>query len=393
MKRVKLFLALALSATMLLCACGEGDTTHVLSPDDIVETKPSQTESQVESESVSEPESSEEQQIPADEPPAEGMVQSSLSGLWVDEEVAQSRPIAVMFPTDKGSQPQWGIGLADVLYECMEEGTISRQMGIIEDWQDLEKIGNIRSGRDYYGYWAMEWDAYFVCWGGPFYLADIALRPEFEYLAAVRIGVDDLNAPAKGAGAFWRPSGEKATIHNGFTDGASLSKYIKNLGYSAEHRDEYWVEDHFLFASVSSPNTLEDAAGSFDATEIDLSAIFPFTGSALEYNDEEGVYYKYLHGNEQIDMITGDQLAFTNVIVQNTNWQYQIDGKYLKFQCVDNTQDGYYFTNGKGIHITWTKESDYAPTRYYDDAGNEIQLNPGKTYIAIAQEGKEVSYN
>lgn len=390
MKKVKMVLALSLSAILLLSACGQ-DTTHVLSPDDIVATQSSTLESESEPETVPEstPEASQEE---PDQAPAEGMVQSTLSGLWIEEELAESRPIAVMFPTDKGSQPQWGIGLASVLYECMEEGTISRQMGIIEDWQDLEKIGNIRSGRDYYGYWAMEWDAYFVCWGGPFYLVDIAERPEFEYLAAVRIGVDNRNAPAKGAGAFWRPSGEKATIHNGFTDGESLSKYISSLGYDTEHRDEYWEEEHFQFASASAPNTLEDISGSFDATEIDLSAIFPFTGSALEYNEEEGVYYKYLHGNEQIDMITGDQLTFTNVIVQNTNWEYQIDGKYLKFQCVDNTQDGYYFTNGKGIHITWEKESDYAPTRYYDDNGNEIQLNPGKTYIAIAQKGKDVSY-
>ncbi len=391
MKKIKLFLAFALSAAMLLSGCGQGNFGEVLSPEDFVQPSSSVTSSSSEPESSVEP--SQEPDEPMDLPPEEGMVQSSLTGLWVDEEVAASRPIAVMFPTDKGSQPQYGIGLAGVLYECMEEGNISRQMGIIEDWQDLEKIGNIRSGRDYYGYWSMEWDAYFVCWGGPFYLVTMTSRPEFEYLAAVRIGVNDLNSPALGAGAFWRPKGEQATIHNGFTDGESLSRYIKSLGYDKEHREEYWDPNHFLFASVSNPNTLEDAADSFAATEIDLDEIFPFTSSYLEYNEEDGLYYKYLHGNKQIDVLTDEQLTFKNVIVQNTDWEYQIDGKYLKFNCVDDTQDGYYFTNGKGIHITWKKESDYAPTRYYDDAGNEINLNPGKTYIAVAQKGRDVSYN
>ena len=54
----------------------------------------------------------------------------------------------------------------------------------------------------------------------------------------------------------------------------------------------------------------------------------------------------------------------------------------------DNTEDGYYFTKGKCIHIRWAKTGDYTPTIYYDDLGNEIQLNEGKTYIAIAQKGR-----
>lgn len=36
---------------------------------------------------------------------------------------------------------------------------------------------------------------------------------------------------------------------------------------------------------------------------------------------------------------------------------------------------------------------DYTPTVYYDDLGNEIQLNEGKTYIAIAQKGRAVAFN
>ena len=59
---------------------------------------------------------------------------------------------------------------------------------------------------------------------------------------------------------------------------------------------------------------------------------------------------------------------------------------------IDGEEDGYYFTKGKGIHIHWRKSSDYTPTRYFDDMGNEIQLNTGKTYIAVAQKGKQVRY-
>ena len=114
----------------------------------------------------------------------------------------------------------------------------------------------------------------------------------------------------------------------------------------------------------------------------------------MTYNPTDGMYYKNLHGTAQVDGLTGTQLKFANVIVQNTNWAQAspFDTKYLAFGMVDTTMDGYYFTKGKAIHVTWQKTSDYAPTRYFDDNGNEIQMNTGKTYIAIAQAGRAVRF-
>ncbi len=59
----------------------------------------------------------------------------------------------------------------------------------------------------------------------------------------------------------------------------------------------------------------------------------------------------------------------------------------MLFQDHDTTRDGYYFTNGKGIHVTWKKTADYEPTKYYDDDGNEIEFNTGKTMICIIEDG------
>lgn len=391
MKKISVLLMLALSGTLLLGGCaGTGDDNEVLSPEDIV-VKPSSSEASSETQTTISSETETPSTEEVEEQPIEGMVKSFLTGEWIAEEDAATRPIAVMFPTDKGSQPQYNIGAAGILYEAMEEGGMSRQMGVIEGWQDMEKIGNIRSGRDYYCYWAMEWDAFFVHWGGPFYLVDLVSRAEVENLSGSTVGTADLGAPATGNSAFWRSDPQNPTIHNGYTDGASLTSAIKKLDYSFEHRDDYYVEDHFHFADEL--NTLENAPGVFDAEKIDLSKVFTTTRSSLQYNEEEGVYYKYLYGNAQVDKVSGEQLTFTNIIVQTTRWEYRPDNKYLYFYVVDDTMDGYYFTQGKGIHITWTKESDYAPTRYFDDNGNEIEINPGKTYIAIAQEGRSVIWN
>ena len=79
---------------------------------------------------------------------------------------ASLRPIAVMMPTDKVAQPSYGIGNAEILYEIMEEGNISRQMAIIPNWQGLPQIGNLRSCRLYYIYAAKEWDPILIHFGG-----------------------------------------------------------------------------------------------------------------------------------------------------------------------------------------------------------------------------------
>lgn len=392
MKRNKLFLLLSLTAALMLGGCGDTDDTPV-KPSDLAEPIATATPEPVADDTPATDVTDEPTDVVTDVPPEEGMVRSSLTNEWVYEEVADSRPIAVMYPTDRGSQPQYGIGLCGVLYECMEEGGISRQMGILEDWEDLEQIGNIRSCRDYYVYWSMEWDAFMVHWGGPFYLVDVISRSDVNNLSGCGIGAGNVTAPATGSSAFYRSDPANPTIHNGYTNGAKLTATIEDLGYQTTHRDEYFQPEHFNFAPVAEPNTLENADGVATATKIDLSDIFPVTKSSFEYDEESGTYLKYLYGEPQVEELTGEQLAFTNVIVQDTYWEYRPDNKYLIFQVHDSGRSGYYFTQGRCIPITWTKTSDYEPTRYYDMDGNEIQINTGKTFIAIAQSGKEVSFN
>ena len=47
---------------------------------------------------------------------------------------------------------------------------------------------------------------------------------------------------------------------------------------------------------------------------------------------------------------------------------------------------GYYITNGKAVPVTWEKESESAPTRYYREDGTEITLNQGKTWVCVVQD-------
>lgn len=319
---------------------------------------------------------------------ADDQVPSVYTNEPVPAALASQRPIAVMMPTDKKAQPSYGIGNAKVLYEVMEEGDISRQLAIIDDWQGLERIGNIRSCRDYYISLATEWDPILVHFGGVYYMADRISAPDINNLSGVREYGTGGEMP--GSAYFFRTS-DRSAPHNAYISGKGITNACNSLGYSLTTRPEHYNTSHFQFAE--GINTLEQYPGAVPGNVVDLSKIFTYTKSSFTYNPETGLYAKNLHGKAQVDGLTGAQLTFANVIIQNTKWSKRDAKGYLSFQTIDSTGDGYYFTKGRGIHITWTKTSDYSPTRYYDDNGNEIRLNTGKTYIGVAQAERSVLYS
>lgn len=69
-------------------------------------------------------------------------------------------PVAVMLNNIKQGCPQSGIANAGVVYEAPVEGDITRLMGIFEDYKDLERIGSVRSCRDYYIFYANEFEQF-----------------------------------------------------------------------------------------------------------------------------------------------------------------------------------------------------------------------------------------
>ncbi|WP_024865431.1 DUF3048 domain-containing protein [Butyrivibrio sp. FCS014] len=375
MRRFKVAVAAALAATMLF-GCGKAASDEA-----VVGLSVEKLEDIPVVEEVTTEEVVEEEVVDEDTPPAEGMVRSYFTNEWVDESINTNRPLAVMYPINKEAQPQYGLSNVAVFYEIMEEGSMSRQMGILEDWANLDRIGNIRSIRDYFVYAALEYDPVIVHYGGPeLYVKTILTRSDVDNLNGVGgvMGSD--------YGAFFRvPEGSKSE-HTAFTDGSHVSAGIEKAGFSLTHRDSFEGESHFKFTGYSAPNTLEAYPGAVEATEIDMSGCFPVTKSALKYDPDKGVYLKTLYGSPQKDATTGEQLAFSNIVIQRTYHEVRDANGYLAYQMHDSTRDGYFITKGKMIHVTWEKTDDYGPTTYYDDQGEEVTFNTGKTMIFVIQE-------
>ncbi len=322
-------------------------------------------------------------------PPHDGMVRSRLTNEWVDADTAAKRPIAVMIANEKAALPHYHLSDASILYETNVEGRMTRLMAVYENWEQLEKIGNVRSLRSYYAYWAFEWDAFIVHVGGPFFINELIEQPDTQNINEM-LGTD--------SAAFFR-SQDREVPHNAYTSGQLLLNVINKKGYSLEYRD-LADEAHYQFASKAEPNTLAQyGENAVSASYIDMSGCYPLTRCYFEYNESDGLYYRFQHlsgstDGPHVDAATGEQLAFKNILIQNTKYEdLGLEEGYLALQCHDTTRDGWYFTNGRGIHVTWEKTSDYGATRYYDDNGNEIILNTGKTMVCIIEDGDWFSFH
>ncbi|MBD5546199.1 MAG: DUF3048 domain-containing protein [Lachnospiraceae bacterium] len=371
MKRLQILFLVALSSSLLLFGCGK-DSKETLTPivEPIIEAQPGTLDGNETTAAESED---------AETPPAEGMVRSRLTNEWVDENIANTRPIAVMIPNSKTAS-QYGISNASILYECNVEGSMTRLMGVFEDWSNVEKLGNIRSCRDYYVYWAFEWDAIYIHYGGPFYINDLIGRSDTQNINCIEYG-----------NATYRDTAKNST-DNAFTSTDRIKDAAAHYGYPLEYREGYADKQHYMYASDKSPNTLDQYSDAITASKVDMSPAYPVTNCYFEYNEATGLYDRYQHlsgdsDGPHIDLANNQQLSFKNLLIQNTYFEVRDEKGYLAFQCHDTTRDGWFFTNGKGIHVTWEKTSDYGATRYYDDDGNEIKLNTGKTMVCILEDG------
>ena len=326
----------------------------------------------------------EEESVTLSDTVKEGYYRSPLTNEWLPEGTEDVRPIAVMFNNIQVACPQSSISKVGVMYECPVEGSLTRLMGIIDNYDNLEKIGPIRSCRDYFVYWALEWDSIYCHFGGPTLYVNTILNQDYvNNLDGLKLD----GGTNKNASAFYRVTDRKAP-HNAYLNGAGIDRGIEKMNYTKTYTENY-QPNHFRFAPESSPTDLSSNADAINAFHIEPGYLInkPY----FEYNKSDGLYYRWQYGEKHIDAENDEQIAFKNIILQNTYYETRDAKGYLAFQCHDTTREGFYITNGNAIPITWEKTTDFGATKYYDSNGNEIVLNTGKTFICIIQDQDQKS--
>lgn len=323
----------------------------------------------------------------------DGKMQSYLTGEWKDETVVKRRNMAVMIPNNKGVLPQYGISQASIIYEAPVEGRMTRLMALFEDYDDLDHIGPVRSSRDYYVYEAMAYDSIYVNWGLAIpFVGPIINTDRIDNVSQSVKGID-VSAP-EAFDRISRPGYAKEYTGYMFIDG--YNDAVERLGYETEYREDRFVQA-FTFAADGHKAEYADCPSATKVYPGGTTSNQGGYGSAspcFTYNEEDGLYYRTQYGSAHIDEMNGEQLAVTNVVFKLCHGEVREPSEkdYLAFG-VHGEGEAYVFTNGKVIHGTWKRNSDYEPNLFYDENGNEIVFNQGKTWICnIWKEYQYISY-
>ncbi len=307
---------------------------------------------------------------PATQPPM--LYQNPLNGQPMAEPYT-GRPVAVMLNNIRAAMPQHGVSQADILYEVLAEGGITRCMGIFSDITQVSQVGSIRSARKYYVDLARGYHALFVHFGGS--------NEATNYLK--NIGWNELDGMVGGTKYFFRDqnriSAGYASEHTWFADGKKLLAYAKDKGYATQEPADKAYGMQFDDDAVIVGTPAEKAVVYFNMGGRPGGST---KSTGFTYHADTGLYFASQHGGDYIDGNTKEAISFRNVLVLRTANSLQSDG-YLMNVATVGSGKGTFLCNGQAVPILWSRASEDAPFTYTLENGSPLTFGVGATYIAV----------
>lgn len=316
------------------------------------------------------------------------------------------RPITVVLENHLDSRPTSGISRADVVYEAVSEGGITRFLAVFYCGTSAEdvKIAPVRSARVYYIDWAAEYGdkpIFMHVGGANNYSGSGDTTREARALELLETlgwrvpkGNDFDTTYDSGFPVFWRdyerlgrPLATEHTMVSAL-DSAYEEAERRSLGSKDEDGtdwDETFIPWKFIDGSSNGSPTATDISLEFwtDYEDYDVN---------WKYDREKNNYLRFNGGKEYIDMFDNSQVSASVVIVAFTRERGPVDrNKHLLYTTVGKGE-ALVFQNGEVIEGTWEKKTGTSRTKFFDESGKEISLVRGPIWIEIVPAGKEVTY-
>jgi hypothetical protein len=308
------------------------------------------------------------------------------------------RPLTVMIENHSDSRPQSGLSKADVVYEAVAEGGITRFLAVFYCGAAAEEVtlGPIRSARTYFMDFASEYGDFplYAHVGGankPGPANALGQIGDYGWLAKG----NDMNQFSIGFPVFWRDyeriGHPVATEHTMYSTTEKLWGVASKRGLNAT--DE---EGHRWDANFEEWKFKDDEESSLRGTIGKISFSFwensPDYAVSWEYNKENNNYLRFNGGQPHKDLNNDNQIQAKTVIIQFMKEKGPIDElKHMLYETVGSGK-ALIFQDGKVIEGSWKKEKRQARTKFIDNSGKEILLNRGPIWIEIVPTGRPVSY-
>lgn len=280
--------------------------------------------------------------------------------------------VAVSFDNDPMARPAYGLSAADIVFETVIEGGVTRILGVfsVDGGQGISKIGPVRSARPYFVDWARGWGAAFAHSGG----SREALA-QIEELGSAFSDINEFSAEHY----FWRDS-RKPAPHNLFTSSKLLNDYFEKKGWD----------------STSSPNIFPERSASevegVPVSEILVNFSYPQFAAKFAYDETTKSYWRFLGGKADKDAGNGEQIKAKNVVVLYTTSSV-IDEQLLTINLITSgSGKALIFRDGQMLAARWKKGGSADALKLLDADNSIIKLNPGPTWIEVIDQHGRASW-
>lgn len=264
--------------------------------------------------------------------------------------------IGIKIDNSYDARPQTGLTKADVVYDIIVEGGITRYLAMFQS-QDAARIGPVRSART----------------------SDISImagynRPIFAYsggndgvLAAVRVSPMVSMTEASTPRAFVRDEGRIAPF-NLYTSTAALYGQGGDAGIP---------NPQFVFRAVGAPSALGRPVST-------VTINIGFETVSYRWN---GRSWDRFTGGEPTEDTTAGQVSPQNVIVQFTNYATSPADAESPDALTVGQGEAWVLTDGKLIEARWARGIATSPVQYLDATNTQIPLTPGQTWVELPRPG------
>lgn len=347
--------AIALTLSLLLSACGAGVISPTPAPS--ASAAPSVTAS------------ASPQPTPTPSPAA---LVWPLTGLRADDAAAiHRRPLNVRMPDDRAARPQVGFAKADLVFEMIVEGGVTR-FAVIYHSQQPKAVGPVRSYR-----WS---DLHLTQMLRGILVSSGATTEERDGATAsmragnfITVDNDRTDVP------YYRVSGRPAP-NNLFADLEKAREVAKPLG-----GDDPVDVPPLAFLPEGSH---EPTAGGFDSSTPATTVTIPFQRdpTTYTYDPAAGGYGRSQTGTRTVDPDGNVPILARNVIVMHTDiWETSVKEDIYGSLGLDYRMTGTgkaeIFRDGRRLDGTWKRDGVLDQFSFYDQAGARVLLDPGQSWI------------
>jgi len=308
----------------------------------------------------------------------------------------QHRPLGVMIENHQDARPQSGINAADVTYEAIAEGGITRTLNVYY-CNDAGIIGPVRSARTYFLDFISEYGQY------PLYAHVGGANTPGPANALEQIGdygwnqYNDMNQFSIGFPTFRRDESrlgrEVATEHTMYSttsklwDFAAKKRELTNKDKEGNSWDESFVSYSFKEDASASQRpetqTIHIPFWDYDDYVVDWN-----------YRKDTNDYARKNGGTNHMDRNTNQQLAAKNIVILFMKESHANDGYEDNAHMLYGTKgtgNALIYIDGKEIKGTWKKKDREARTIITDSKGKEIEFNRGKIWFTIVPIDNEIT--